>query len=224
MKGIYRNLRFWGRNYEYMFGWTILCLACIPVIYGLLVGNPWEIPAALADTGNASIYIPMFIILTGMTGATNYFPFSVCMGSSRRDSFIGMEVMIHVVGLEFLLLMVVIGSLLGSSLVELVPTMAVILFLGLLGNNLLCAITFRFGRNAAVLVYMVTLLIGIIAVMAFYMVDAASEVTFSQKIIEIGKMLPLQAWIVIGVAAAILLDAFSIWLQWMSVRKIEVRV
>lgn len=224
MKGIYRNLRFWGRNYEYMMGWFIVMLACIAVISCLLAGNPGEIPAVLTDTGNASVYIPMWFILMGMNGATIYFPFSISMGSSRRDSFIGMVIMLHVIALELLLLMVVLGSLSGSSLSELVTTMAVCLFLGLLANNLLCAIMFRFGRNAAVLVYMVTILTVIITVLVFYMVNATAEVTFSQKILEIGKMLPIQAWIVIGIAAAILLDAFSILLQWMSVRKIEVRV
>ena len=224
MKGIYGNLRFWGRYYEYMFSWFIVMLVCIAVISCLLVGNPGEIPAAFADTGNMSMYLPMYLILMGVNGANIYFPFSVSMGSSRRDSFISMVIMIHVIGLELLLLTVVLGSLSGSSLSELVPTMAACLFLGLLGNNLLCAILFRFGRNVALLTYMVTLLIGIIAVMVFYAVDATSEVTFSQKILEIGKMLPLQAWIVIAVAAAILLDAFSILLQWMSMRKIEVRV
>lgn len=224
MKGIYRNLRFWGRNYEYMLCWIIVMLPCIAVISCLIVGNPGEILAVLADVGNSSLYIPMFLILIGLNGATTYFPFSISMGSSRRDSFIGMEIMIHVIGLELLLLMVVLGSLSGSSLSELVPTMAVCLFLGLLVNNLLCAIMFRFGRNVAVLVYVVTLLIVIIAVMIMSVVMSASSITFSQKISEIGKMLPIQAWIVMGVAAAILLDAFSILLQWMSVRKIEVRV
>ena len=224
MKGIYRNLRFWGRNYEYMMSWFIVMLACIAVISCLLAGNPGEIPAVLTNTGNASMYIPMWFILMGLNGATNYFPFSVSMGSSRRDSFIGMVIMLHVIALELLLLMVVLGSLSGSSLSELVPTIAVCLFLGLLANNLLCAIMFRFGRKAAVLVYMVTLLAGIIAFLIMNVILATSEVTFFQKIIEIGRMLPLQAWIVIGAIAAILLDAFSILLQWMSVRKIEVRV
>lgn len=224
MKGIYRNLRFWGRNYEIMLGWIIVALACIPVISCLLVRNPGEILAAMSDIGNSSLYIPMFFILIGLNGATTYFPFSVSMGSSRRDSFIGMEIMIHVIGLELLLLTLVLGILSGSSLSELVPTVAVCLFLGLLVNNLLCAIMFRFGRNAAVLVYMVTLLTVIIVVLIMNVVMTTSGAAAFQKILEIGKMLPLQAWIVIGVVAAILLDAFSILLQWMSVRKIEVRV
>lgn len=224
MKGIYRNLRFWGRNYEYMFSWIIVMLPCIAVISCLIVGNPREILAVLADVGNSSLYIPMFLILIGLNGATTYFPFSVSMGSRRRDSFIGMVIMIHVIGLELLLLTLVLGSLSGSSLSELVPTMAICLFLGLLVNNLLCAIMFRFGRNVAVLVYMVTILTVIIAVLIMNVVMATSGAAAFQKILEIGKMLPMQAWIVIGVAAAILLDAFSILLQWMSVRKIEVRV
>lgn len=223
MNGIYRNLRFWGRNYENMLGWIILSLACVAVISCLLVGNPKEI-AALADIGNASLYVPMYLILIGMNGAATYFPFSVSMGSSRRDSFIGMVIMIHVIGLEILLLMVVLGSLSGSSLVELVPTIAVCLFLGLFLNNLLCAVTFRFGRNAAAGVYMMTSLTVIIGVLVYHMVNATVGITGFQKILEIRKMLPLQTWIVIGVIAAILLDAFSIWLQWLSARKIEVRV
>lgn len=224
MNGIYRNLRFWGRNYECMLGWIIAALACIPVISCLLVGNPGEILAAMSDIGNSSLYIPMFLILIGMNGATTYFPFSVSMGSSRRDSFIGMVIMIHVIGLELLLLMAALGSLSGSSLEELVPTVAVCLFLGLFLNNLLCAITFRFGRNAAFSVYMLTILTVIIGVLVYHMVNATVGITGFPKILEVGKMLPLRAWIVIGIAAAILLDAFSILLQWISVRKIEVRV
>lgn len=224
MNSIYRNLRFWGRNYEYMLGWIIVVLACIPVICGLLVGNPGEIFAALTDTGYVSIYIPMWLILIGINGAANYFPFSVSMGSCRRDSFIGMVIMIHVIALEILLLTVVLGSLSGGSLPKLVPTVAAYLFLGLLANNLLCAIMFRFGKNVAVSVYVVTFLTVIIAVLVYHMVNATVGITGFQRILEIGKMLPLRAWIVIGIVVAILLDAFSIWLQWLSARKIEVRV
>lgn len=224
MNGIYRNLRFWGRNYEYMLGGIIVVLACIPVISCLLVGNPGEIFATMTDTEYVAIYIPMWLILIGINGAATYFPFSVSMGSSRRDSFIGMVIMIHVIALEILLLMVVLGSLSGSSSPKLVPTVAAYLFLSLFANNLLCAIMFRFGRNVAVGVYMMTFLTAIIGVLVYHMVNATVGITGFPKISEIGKMLPIQAWIVIGVVAAILLDAVSIWLQWMSARKIEVRV
>lgn len=223
MKGIYRNLRFWGRNYEYMMGWAIAILACIPVICCLLVGNPGGIPAALTDGGYISIGFPMWFILMGMNGATTYFPFSVSMGSSRRDSFIGMVIMTHVIALELLLLTLVLGSLSSDSLGESVLTVAAYLFLALLANNLLCAIMFRFGRNVAVVVYILTILTVIIGVLVYHMVNATVGITGFPKILEIGKMLPLRVWIVIGVVAAILLDAFSILLQWMSVRKIEVR-
>lgn len=111
MDGIKRNFRYWGRVMEQVVAIGLLCFAILSLAWA--TEDIGEIPHQLLRlyAGCFSIF-GMYLGCMFGTNNDRYLSFTISMGSTRRDTFIGMEVMLHVMGVEILLISLLANVLL----------------------------------------------------------------------------------------------------------------
>lgn len=213
MDGIKRNLLYWG----YTIGLTLLMVVAMVLGISIVTG--------LDETGNilhtfcatmdeyGGMYMPFFMGMLGMVTIGNYLPFTLSMGSTRRDSFIGMEIMLHLEGL--LLLSIIIAAGIFSR-----GTVNGMFFFGrallLIVSAVLCNLSGwayqQFGKAVSLILFLVLVITGGLGVSVF------------SAMYEAGKW-SLPQWSRLALAAAaVAADGVVIYLYAGKVKNLEVRV
>lgn len=216
MQGIKRNLRYWGYTMEYMILVVLGTLALISFMTGLndMSSLHTNILELISDMG--FLYIFLMMCMVAFSGATSNLPFTLSMGSTRKDSFIGMQIMMHLTELQLVVIVLLANAALGrmkqfgdSILVTLIIYGAMMTFSIAIGN-FISAIILRFGRGAGVVAYIGFLLLVALSVVGllFFKPVEIMGVLFKGPIILIG----------------IVLDVISIAVYYKVVKKFEVRV
>lgn len=210
MDGIKRSLRYWGRMVETTVGMLLVFLVLFGLLYtiGADIGEAWKYIAS---------YTPAVCVLSmcvmGFTGMNNYLPFTISMGSTRRDSFIGMEIMIHAMACQLAVLSVLAEFLQPEeSKVGMARIVITCLFCSFFAAGLcngIGAVNMKFGKIAGFVVYFIVAIGGM-----FGIVFAGSLLGLS-----LTQMFN-SIWTVL---AAVLLDLVAGVFCYLASRKIEVR-
>ncbi|MGN0432707.1 MAG: hypothetical protein ACI4EQ_10175 [Lachnospiraceae bacterium] len=215
MQGIKRNLRYWGYTMEYFVLVMLGTLLLISVLTGL--DDPANLPKntlrLIADMGFLYLFLMTCMIAFSSGG---YMSLTLSMGSTRKDSFIGMQIMLHLIEAQLavivLLANAVVGKLdaFGDSILYTCIVYGAIVFGSIAVGNLILASILRLGRGAGFVIYF-----GILLVM---LLGVAGLVVF--KPVELIAALVKGPVILIG----IVLDGISIAICYKVVKKLEVRV
>ncbi len=157
MRDLKKNLIYWGWNLEKI---TLFMFAWILFMWGLLTfmeGGSFAESAAQ----ELWIYLCMAVFISSVSNAfnsvTHSFPFTVSMGSTRKASFIAMQLIQHLILLEYAVLAGVICRFIGENAFEIFMQYlfaiigAVLLLQAFV--NVTCAVCARFGNKVAVMVY-----------------------------------------------------------------------
>lgn len=213
MDGIKRNLLYWG----YTIGQMILAIVVMVLVIGLMteVGETGNILLAFCVTMSeyGAMYMPFMMGILGMT-VIGYIPLTLSMGSTRRDSFTGMEIMLHLEGL-FLIGIIIAADIFSGK------TVNSMLFFGgamrLAASAALCNLVgwayLRFGKVISLTLYIVLVIAGALGVSVFSILYAEGRLRLLAKWGE-----PLL------VAALVAVDCIVIWIYAREVKKMEVRV
>lgn len=217
MDGIKRNLLFWG----YTIGQMILMI--LVMAFGVSIvtelGERENIFRAFCGTmaQYGSAYMVFVMGILGMTVINNHMPFTLSMGSTRKDSFVGMEVMLH---LESLLLSAIIFAadvFAGKTADSAMVLNGVILWVC---SIVLCNIVgwsyLQFGKTFGLIMYFVLTLGGVVGISLLTAMNAAG----------VPEKWGLQSngLSVLVAAAAIVADCVMIWLYAGKIKRLEVRV
>lgn len=216
MQGIKRNLRYWGYTMEYMFLVMLGTLVLISVMTGWNDISNLHIVTLELISDAGVLYIFLMMCMMAFSGTTSYLPFTLSMGSTRKDSFIGMQIIMHLLELQMVVIVLlanaVLGRLndLGGSIIVALLMYGAIMLLSVAVGNFISAIILRFGRGAGFAAYMGLILLIVLG--------AVGLIVF--KPVEIIRVLFKGPIILIGIA----LDVISIAAYYKIVKKWEVRV
>lgn len=211
MSGIRRSLRYWGYIVEYL---TIMILAvtifvCFLSSLGAEKNQMWE---------HAASYAPALCVFAmcvmGINGVNYYLPFTIAMGSTRKDSILGMEIMIHLMALQLAVVAALVKFLRPVESRESVGALVITSLFCCLVTSAMCngisAVYLKFGRTVGFVVYFILAIGGMAAV---GLADSLFPAFLSQVS---GNIWPAMI--------AILLDlAMGVFFYFAS-RKIEVRI
>lgn len=220
MDGLMRNLRYWSRTIGPMVLMIVAMVLGISLVTELEdIGN---IPIAFCRTMSefGMLYMIFIMGILGFTVTNNYMPFTLSMGSTRRDSFAGMEIMLHLTGL------VMVGIIIGAGIITgrkasgiLFVSSIIIWLLSVALCNFVGWAQLRFGKAVGLILYILVLFVGVVGMTVLAAMNEAG--TFQKLGLP---ALYESGWQLAAVAAAIVADIVLLLLYKRKVRKMEVRV
>lgn len=168
MKGLKRNLIFWATTYEKVAGAMFLGIA-VYIFMMTFVGGGLSIEELKKSfLGYIWLFIAISAFINGFSGSLNYFPQTISMGSTRRSSFIAMQVMQHVIMLQYILIGVVAYYFLDREMLVKLAKLGCSVIGGVLVlialANLVCICSVKFGRGVGMVVYIGGILLGVLLV------------------------------------------------------------
>lgn len=209
MRGTGRSIRYWLYNMEKTYAIMFLTVAVITVFQAATNGMYmlYQMP---------QVYFPMigsiFLIAMLMNGANHFIPQSLSSGGTRKEVFAGMEISVHLMIGQTLLLIAVFGRMvpIGFSGREfLVGSLILYLIFACIGN-LICAGGLKFGTKFGMILYT-----GIVVVAAATIGIAVSLESEFLSVTE--RSIPYVA------AAAAVADLLAIGVCYLTIRRFEVR-
>ncbi len=217
MDGIKRNLLYWG----YTIGQMILTIIVMVLIISIVTGLD-EIGGILHSfcvtmSAYGATYMLLLMAVLGMALINNHMPLTLSMGSTRRDSFIGMEIMLHVEGLLLIGIIIAAGIFSGKAVSGMSFFNSVLL---LAASAALCNLIgwafLRYGKVVSLILYVVVFITGALGIYVLSALHAAGRLGLSEK----------WGWPVLAAAvmAVVTADGITIWLYARDVKKMEVRV
>ncbi len=212
MTAIKRNLKYWGYSIEML----LVPVLGVMAMLGLFEYMGDGLEAALDYLLN---FMPMMctilMAMLGFVGVGTYFPFSMSMGSTRKASFVGMQMMTHVMAVQIVLLTAVLNIVYaqlygtGKTPYTLV-TYAFWVFLSGGICNVISAISIKCGRVWATAAYILFAVIGGIALTVMLRLAEKGDVAFGVQLICL--------------AGSIVFDILMGFVCFLAIRKYEVRV
>lgn len=156
MKGIGRSIHYWFINLEKVF----LAMTGTVAVVSILMGAGDEV----SFVEMLNIYLPMmggiFAMAIMMTASTHFIPQSLSMGATRKETYIAMEAVTHLIMVQTLLLAVILNMLLPEAIWPadyIVISAACYLFFAGVGNAM-CAGGLKLGNRAAMIIYIIMVL------------------------------------------------------------------
>lgn len=175
MKDLKRNLIYWGKTFEQL---TLAVMAGVLVyaLMELLMNGTASLKTELL--GYVWLFTCVVIFVFGNTAVYSYFPLTVSLGSSRKTSFLVMQVMHHLCAIQYLLFGGVCYFFLDREMLTVLavclPTIFGVLLLLLAITNLTCMISLKFGKAIGIIAYVVLVLL-IIGTFVVIMVSGDTE-------------------------------------------------
>lgn len=222
MKGLKKNLIYWADIMERMTLAMLTGIAVYAVMMSLMGG-------AAGDEGTGIngyiaylwIFATISVFLNGFNGALNYFPMSISLGSTRKASYVGMQIMMHLMMLQNLLIIAVayygvdretFNEIKGIALTIVGVFVAIIAF-----TNITCIVSVKFGKGVGMVVYVVSLLLVIgVAVIAALSADGNAD-----NIVQLLQNILLKPYVFIGALAA---DVISIAAYYPVIKKQDLQL
>lgn len=210
LKGIGRNLKYWVYTIEVTFLTLIASLLFVGLAQCMNDNSFWKV---IAEYG--AIFVFLTAIAFAFNGTCITLPFTVSMGSTRKDSFTAMQTAEHFLELQMVLIVAAAYIISGNtetfgSTGKMFMTYGMIAFWGVAAGNLISTIIVRFGRGVGIVFYIILM----VAVAGGVAVMVATKAATPRQIF----MTDAAFWM--SLAA----DAVSIAVYYVSIRKIEVRV
>lgn len=220
MQGLKSNIRYWGYTLEYMLLVVLGTLLLICVMTGLdnLSNLHFMYLEMISDMG--ILYIFLMVCMVAFSGAVSYLPFTLSMGSTRKNTFMGMQIALHFLEIQMVVIVLIAKAILGvldefGKVSDTFIMFAFALFISVAISNYISAAVLRFGRTVGFVVYfgiLALIFIGIAVVIGMDM--------------ELESIRPILSNLLRGpiVLIALALDALSIAVYYRVVKKLEVRV
>lgn len=221
MKGLKKNLIYWGISFERLAMAMLAGIAIYAVMMCFMGGNIVGEGAGIEEYAQTLLgYLWMFaligIFMNGFTAALSYYPMSISLGSTRKASYVGMQIMQHAITFQYLL----IGAIgyyvfdreifweLGKILLSIIG-----IFLGLIAlTNVTCIISAKFGKIAAFVVYIVSLVLIVVTVVIVVLSGQGAVEGYKLMI----QNILLKPYVFIG---ALVADAVTIGIYYSLVKK-----
>lgn len=179
MRSMKKNLVFWAMTYEKM---AMAMLLGILVYYFMMsMMNSFSIEELRGIIGFMVVFLSIMILSNGYAGILSYFPQSISMGTTRKSSFIAMQVMQHVIAIQFLLLggisyymvdrtefdkLMEVGVSIGGGVLILIAL-----------SNLVCSTFGKFSRNVGTVLYVLGIVAGVVVTIVLMLSDWTEEGT-----------------------------------------------
>lgn len=212
MAGLKRSLIYWGRSIEKFFMLMLLIAFATSVGMSVMSGE--------IDFGYIAYYVPLIfsisILALAYTNTTTSLSNMIALGATRRESFLGMQIIFHLLVLQG---MVITGILLwllpieyATDMVTLTKYIMALYILACAFGNVVNIVVLKGRINTAKIVYVGVLIVIVMLDIIVLQVCEYIEIPFLGTI-SLGAM-------VIG----IVLDVVSVWKCQKAVREYEVRV
>ncbi|MBE5884413.1 MAG: hypothetical protein E7291_08385 [Lachnospiraceae bacterium] len=169
MKSLGRNLKYWVWNMEkqglYMLLWIFIMVGLMTFIEGEYTTG------VFVKTLPQYIFMIMFIFnfTNSFSGVITYLPLTVSLGSDRKSSYIAMQIALHLVMLEFMLIGLIPAMQIwfkessGEKTLLLIAVLALSFLLMGIGS-VISAVSLRFGKGVGVALYLVSIFAVIAAI------------------------------------------------------------
>lgn len=181
---IKRNLLYWGRVFENLTGSMFLGILVYMLVMSVLDGGmDFENPG-----GKIIAFIVMFLCIcafvTAFQALNVNFPLTISMGSTRKASFIGMEIMLHGVMAQWCLLAAFaclflekeVREILAHAAVGMIAFVVILMMLA----NLMCVFAACFGKTVGVIAYVICICLAIGVIIGTMTVTAVYGVQENQ--------------------------------------------
>jgi len=183
MKSMKRSLIFWTIIFEKLAMALFVGIAVYIVMMSMM--GSFSIEEARNLMGFMALLFSVMIITNGYSGMVNYFPMSISMGTTRKTSFIAMQIMQHFMVVQFLVLGGIayyvvdkaqFGRLMEVGISILGGTMILLAL-----SNLVCSISSKFGIGVGTAWYVIALLVGIVVPILFVVLaQSDGEIIFER--------------------------------------------
>ena len=220
MQGLKSNIRYWGYTLEYMLLVVLgtLLLICVVTGFDNLSNLHMLYLEMISDMG--VLYILLMMCMLAFSGAVSYLPFTLSMGSTRKNSFLGMQIVMHFMEVQLAGIVIIAKAILGKldefgKVSYMVILLVTVMFLAIAIGNFISAAVLRFSRTVGFIVYFGILALVVIGFAFFVGYGAGLE-----------SIRPFLSNFLRGpvVLIALALDALSIAVYYRVVKKLEVRV
>ena len=178
MKDLKKNLIYWGMTFQKLSLSMILGIFAYVLVMVLMEGGFSEEEIKSAVLGYIWMVIPISVFINGFTASNSYFPMTISLGSTRKASFTAMQIMQHLIMVEYLL----IGAAayyfwnreVFDFLVMCVFTVIGVVLIFLALANMTWVISLKFGK-AGEAGYVATLLVILAVLVIFFIISANTE-------------------------------------------------
>lgn len=158
MKGIGRNLRFWNATLQKMMLTMVLTMFAILTVLTFMDGGDFkkEFGESLPPFLVMGAFLTVF--MNALNGMNVFFPVTVSLGSTRRKSYIAMQIIEHMIMAELIILIYLCCYFFKEEINRGFFTTYSMTFVGLFflmvgAGDLISAVCFRFGRTIGMIVY-----------------------------------------------------------------------
>ena len=216
MKGLGRSIRYWFFYMEQTFLVLLAVGAVVSTFQVYMLGE---------ETANkvVSAYIPMMgcisIIAILMSAATYFIPQSLSSGGTRKEIFAGMELVVHGILFQMLLIAIVLQKIFypNNSSINLI-SICTIQYLFCCGiGNLLCAASLKNEKKSGMVIYIIVVVVIAVGMTMI----SISTVPGKKAFITIEESYQGIEYIIL--LGSILLDIIMMAGCYLSIRKYEVR-
>ena len=189
MKGLKKNLIFWAVTYEKVVGAMFLGIFVYVFMMAFVGGgiSPEELRSRFL--GYIWLFIGISAFVNGFSGSLSYFPQTISLGSTRRASFTGMQIMQHVIMLQYLVIGIVAYFFLDQEMLVKLLQMGLSIIGGVLLlialSNLVCICSVKFGRTVGMVVYIVTFISVLVGVCVVLFINSGNKEDIFHAISEI---------------------------------------
>ncbi len=212
MKGLGRSVYYWLYNLEKTFVIMFATISAI-VAFQVLV-NGGDLSAVMPQ-----MYIPMIgsimLIAMFMNNAVHFIPQSLSYGGTRKDVFMGMEIAIHLMMMQWMLLVIIGMFIMPADFFSAdFFKQCLSIYLACCGlGNLLCAGSLKYGAKIGMILYIIFVVAASIFIGVFFALSANNIVEYMSNGASYFAVL----------LAAVLLDGIMIAICYFAIRKYEVR-
>lgn len=178
MKDLKKNLIYWGLTFEKLTLAMIFGIVVYVLVMTLMGGGFSEEELKESLLVYTWLFILISVFINGFFAANSYFPMTISLGSTRTVSFTAMQIMQHVILVQYILLSGVAYYFLNREVFDFLATCVLSIIGGIMTlmalSNVTCIISRRFGQVAGMIVYIGSLIIVVAAVVIF-IISADSE-------------------------------------------------
>lgn len=188
MRGLKQNLVYWGRTLESALAIVLLGSAAYALMMGIFgdgfTGDGFWL-SVLAYS------VCMVFIVNTFNSVNLYFPLTVSMGSTRKASYMAMQMVQHLIMLQYLLLVIIVCVLWERELFEgmlgLWQTVIGVVLLLLTVSNVTGICVVKFGKIIGTAVYIVGLFAMVLSVMWIVACEGDATGVLRKEIVEFIK-------------------------------------
>lgn len=179
MKSMKKNLVFWAMTYEKM----AMAMLMGMVVYVFMLGamNGFSNETVRNIMVFMSFFLCLMILSNGYSGVLSYFPQSVSMGTTRKDSFIAMQIMQHVIAIQFLVMGGIAYYMVDraefAKLMEMGISIVGGVFILIALSNLVCSTFGKFSRNVGTALYVLAVVAGVVVGVLLLLSDRTGDGT-----------------------------------------------